>query len=234
MFMARNLRLYHKTLIIQHVTITLAVIFFCVGAFFVGKQLITTLQTINTAGNDVHDTFTVVNRPRTGTLAGLNEAIFGTSALIKHANGILDHEEKQLSTLDTQEAILFGDLHTLALNANGEVTKLNTATVTLNTLLGNINKTAVEAPQLVDNISELADNLSKATVDTNNTLNGKDVKTILGSLAGTSVQVEGVATNVNKVTTHLEQVIDNPKPMSIKEKIGYTFNILWKIGMLAK
>lgn len=228
----KDLRLYHKTLIAQHITIIAAVIFFCVGAFFVGKQLIATLQTVNTAGNDVHETFTLVNRPRTGTLAGINEAIFGASALMKHSNGILDHEEKQLSTLDKQEAVLFEDLHKIAVNANGGITNLNTATTTLNTLLGNINKAALEAPQLVDNISELADNLSKTTVDADNTLNSKDVKTLLGSLAGTSVQVEVITSNAAKVTTHLEKTIDAPP--SIKQKIEGAFDLLWKIGMLVR
>jgi methyl-accepting chemotaxis protein len=230
--MTHRLRLYHKTLIAQHVTIIAAVIFFCAGAFFIGKRLIVTLNTVNTAGNDVHDTFTVINRPRTGTLAGIDETIFGASALMKKGNGILDHEEKQLSTLDTQEATLFDDLHKIAVNANGEVTNLDTATTTLNTLLGNINTSAEKAPQLVDNMSELADNLSKMTNDTNATVNSADTKKLLGSMVGTAVHVEGITGNIDKITTHLEKTIDSPP--TLKQKITGAFDLLWKIGMLVR
>lgn len=170
-----QLRLYHKTLIAQHFVTIAAIIFVCFGAYFIGKQVIQTLNSINTTAIDIHSTFDVINKPRTGTLAGVNQVIFGADALIKHSNEILDHEEKQLSTLDKQETILFDDLHTIATNANTEILSLNTTTVSLNTLLGNANNSAEKVPELLGNINKIA-------VDTDTKINDPHVAAFIANL----------------------------------------------------
>ena len=223
----QKLRLYHKTLVAQHCVMMAALIFLCAGLFFIGRQVVHTLSGIDEATADIHSSFEIINRPRTGTIAGLNQVIFGIDALSKHSNAILDHEEKQLTTLDKQEEILFDDLHTIANNSNNEILTLNTTTATLNTLLGNINKSAEKVPDTITSVNKVTKDVDDRVID-------PSITRILNATTGTTEQLEVITTNTSKVTTHLEQVIDNPKPLTVKEKILATFNILWKIGMLAK
>jgi hypothetical protein len=193
----QRLRLYHKTLIAQHMVIIAAIIFACVGSYFVGKQIISTLTSINVAANDVHATFGEINKPRTGTLAGLDQVIFGASALLKQTNGILNHEEKQLSTLDKQEAILFDDLHMLAGHTNDEVVTLNTTTGTLNTLLGTINISATRVPSLIDNVNKIA-------TDADGKINDPHVAAFMANLEPLSNNAVAISGNVAGITKNFD------------------------------
>ena len=228
-----KLRLYHRTLIAQHIVIMAAVIFLCVGAFFIGKQVIATLVTINTAGNDVHETFIVINKPRTGTLAGLNQAIFGVSGLMKQANGILNHEEKQLSTLDKQEAVLFMDLHTIALGASGELTNLQTLTTTLNGSATNLNTALVTANSTLKVAPALVTAATTVINDTDKKINDPAVTKTMNATADIAVNVDGITDSTNKIGHHLEQTIDNPHK-SLGSKILEGWNVAWQILELAK
>ena len=94
-----------------------------------------TKAVLQSAFDDLHQTFEIINRPRTGTLAGANQIIFGTDALLKQSNGILNHEERQLSTLDTQELGIFNNFQSILKKSDDMVDKLNgTATAATNTL----------------------------------------------------------------------------------------------------
>jgi hypothetical protein len=223
----RKLRLYHYTLIAEHITIILAVIFLCIGSYFIGKQILITLNTINTAGNDIHSTFEIINRPRTGTLAGLNEDIFETKGVLDHTNIILNHEQAQLTKVDEQEAILFTDLHTVAQNVNGEVTSLNTATESLNTFLKTSNQSAEKLPNLVTG-------LTKITNDADTQINDPNLKKTIANMAETSTQLAGTTTDLRKVSDHFESEIDNPKPKTLMQKIKVIWGVVWQVAMLAK
>ena len=227
-----KLRAYHRTLIAQHIVIILAVIFVCVGAFFVGKQVIHTLQGIDTATANIHSTFEVINRPRTGTLAGLDQVIFGTDALMKHTNKILDHEQRQLTTLDKQEAALFTDLHSFMTNATDTLGNVNTAAKQLNTDLQTTNTTIQTTNTAVGKLPGLFDLLKTLLGSIDKTVNDPDVKKTIKSVANTSAQVEGVTTNLNKISEHAEKTIDGP--VSLKTKILGVFQVIWKIGMIMK
>jgi|ERR1039457_2170910 hypothetical protein len=221
------LRIYHKTLIATHIVIMASLIFLCVGAFIVGKNFNETVTTINSDAIQLQTALTLINRERTGTLAGLNQVIFGADALMKQTNGVLNHEERQLSTIDSQELTLFTDLHKVLVNANIEVSNLQDTTKAATTSLNSANDSEKKFPDLIDK-------LDKILVDADDQINNPDIKKSVAAWADTSVQVEGTATNANKVTTHLEHAIDDPKKMTIKQKIVSTLNLLWKIGTLIR
>ena len=214
----QKLRLYHKTLVAQHCVMMAALIFLCAGLFFIGRQVVHTLSGIDEATADIHSSFEIINRPRTGTIAGLNQVIFGIDALSKHSNAILEDAAKgaEDDNDDTEDEF-----------ENNEILTLNTTTATLNTLLGNINKSAEKVPDTITSVNKVTKDVDDRVID-------PSITRILNATTGTTEQLEVITTNTSKVTTHLEQVIDNPKPLTVKEKILATFNILWKIGMLAK
>ena len=226
-----KLRAYHWTLITQHIVIIAAVIFFCIGSFFLGTQIIHTLQGIDTATADIHSTFEVINRPRTGTLAGLNQVIFGADALMKHTNKILDHEEKQLSTLDKQEASLFTDIHTFMNSATDTIGNVNTAAKQLNTDLETTNTTIQTTNTAVGKLPGLLDQLNTLTGSLDKKVNDPDIKKSISALAETSVQLQGTTTDVRKISDHFEQQIDNPKK-GIVGKLKATWQVVWQLLML--
>jgi len=207
-----KLRLYHKTLISLHLVMIVAVIFGSVVLYEVSKEVTTTLTGIKQNSNDLHDTFTVVNRPRTGTMAGVNQVVFGTDAVLKQTNGILNHEEKQLATLDNQEQKFFDDFHSVAGKAGttidnlGETSKaatgtLNGATKTLaivndkdngiGVTIANANKTITDADFFA------TDSHVKAFVDNLDPLS-KNAVVITGNLGG-------ITKNLDATTTDFQQ-----------------------------
>lgn len=229
-----TLRAYHWTLITQHTIIVIAVILGCIGAFFVGKQTIHTLQGIDVVTTDIHSTFEVINRPRTGTLAGLNEDIFETKGLLDHSNEILNHEQRQLTTLDSQEAELFTDLHSFMNTSTDAVGNINTAANQLNTDLQTTNTTIQTANTAVGKLSDLSDQLKTTIVSLNGKINDPDIKKATVALAETSVQIQGTATDLRKVSDHFEKIIDSPKKKSTWQKIQAGWGVAWQILMLVK
>jgi hypothetical protein len=221
------LRLYHKTLITLHIVLIAAVIFLCVGGFILGNHLNQTLTLIDSDATDLHITLTAINKPDSGTLVSMDKLIYTSKSVLTHTDMFLNHEDKQLSTLDNQEATLFSDFHNVATNANIELTSFNettkSATKATDALTSDLNK----FPPMIDNFDNLI-------LDTDTQINDPSINKILNSMANTGVQIEGITTNTNKVTTHLEQVIDSPKKKTTWQKIQTVWGIIWQIAMIAK
>jgi ABC-type transporter Mla subunit MlaD len=202
-----KLRLYHRTLIIQHIVTTSAIVFLCVGAFFVGRQAMDTLVAVKQNSNDLHASFEIVNRPRTGTLAGANQVIFGTDALLKQTNGILNHEEKQLSTLDTQERQFFDKFNLLANKTGITIDKIgDTATATsgtLNAATGTLN----ESTRTIQILNDKDNGIGVTIKNANKTINDVDffatdehVRAFVNNLDPLSKNVVTVTGNLGDMT----------------------------------
>jgi len=222
-----NFTLYRKLLIAKQIIEILAIIFLCAGLFFIGAHLNNTLTLLDIDAIDIDTSFSIINNPKNGTLAAIDKLIYTTKSVLVHSDMILGHEEKQLTTLDKQTAQLFNDFHNFTLGLSDTLVSVNNVADSVKTSVDTTTLSLQEMPNTILKIKELV-------VDIDNRVNDPAVNKLMNSLAETSTQIEGTATNVNKVTTHLEQVIDNPKPLTFKQKIGSFFNILWKIGMLAK
>jgi hypothetical protein len=237
-----KLRLYHKTLIVLHIVMIAAVIFVSVGLYFVGRT-VNTAVTQNTS--DIHALFDVLNRPRTGTIAGANQVIFGADALLKQTNGIVNHEEKQLTTLDQQEQKFFDDFHTVAFNAGttvatiGDTAKaatgtLNNATAVLATV--NDSKTGI-GPMIVAG--------TKTINDIDFFANDPHVKAFIANLeplSNNAVAITGsgavIAKNLGETTTDFQTKFHTwlyPVPCKTAScKWGKVFNFALDVSKFAE
>ena len=144
-----------------------------------------------------------------GTIAMLNEDVGASKSLIIHADLVARHEQQSLSTWDQRGSDLFN-------NVNGAVTDLR----------GTFNATAGTATAATELIAESADTVRilndprkglPATLDNANGV-ANDLRALTPELqrtatasANTMEHVNGIAADGQKVATHYEQIIDNPK-----------------------
>ena len=199
-----KLRLYHKTLIALHLVLILAIIFGSVGLYLIGTQVNDTLASIKQNSNDLHDALIVINRPRTGTIAGLNQTIFGADALLKQTNGIINHEERQLTTLDTQELSFFNDFHGLANKAGNTVDNLS---ITENAAAGTLNETTKTLAIINDKetgIGTTIRNINKTVADTDSMMTDTHVQAFIDNLEPLSKNAVAISGNVAGITNNLD------------------------------
>jgi hypothetical protein len=197
-----NLRIYHKTLIATHIVIMAAIVFLSIGLFIVGKN-------INDAVSAVNETMTVVNRPRTGSIAGFNQTLFGVDALVKQTNGIVNHEDKQLTTLDAQELQFFNDFHSVAVKSGNTVSALgDTSKAATGTLDG---LTAV-----LTTVNDPNTGIKPIMVSTNKTINDIDfyatdphVRKFVDNLDPLSVNMVAITGNTAGITKNLDETTND-------------------------
>ena len=86
-------------------------LFFIFGAIFFHKATnsIPDLKPTLTKANTALDT---INRPTTGTLAEITKTTLALKSTLVHIDMAVDHEDKNLTSLDAQERTLFSDAHT--------------------------------------------------------------------------------------------------------------------------
>ena len=166
---------------------------------------------------DLAPTLDAINRPcglqgkPCGTLADLNR----TLATVRGAVGTVEtagrHYDKQLSTLDKQEAILFKDIHGTATDARGAIADVRTTVNTANSALGHVapvldgTKTALASVQ--NDTDALHTRLTDPRVD-----NLMDSFNSTGrNVAGMTASGAGILDDGHKLADHYEKIIDNPK-----------------------
>lgn len=235
-----KLRPHHISIIAMNVTITLAIIFACVGLYFLGKHVDSTLTNIDTVATNVstvatsvNSTFVEINKPRTGTLAGLNQDIFEAKGVLDQSNKILNHEDKQLSTLDRQEAQLFNDVHDLITTSNGTVQHLGS---TLDAITGTSNQLTADLKSTNDTLQKfpsIVDSSNKLIKDADIQINDPAIHTTLTATADTTQQIDGITTSLNKMGQHFEKQIDDPHK-SIWSKLKVAWDIAWQAATIIK
>ena len=169
---------------------------------------------------DLAPTLNAINRPcpipgktgaPCGTLADLNR----TLATVRGAVGTVEtagrHYDKQLSTLDKQEAILFKDIHGTATDARSAIADVRTTVNTANSALGHVaavldgTKTALASVQ--NDTDAIHTRLTDPRVD-----NLMDSFNSTGrNVAGMTASGAGILDDGHKLADHYEKIIDNPK-----------------------
>jgi hypothetical protein len=166
---------------------------------------------------DLAPTLDAINRPcglqgkPCGTLADLNR----TFATVRGAVGTVEtagrHYDKQLSTLDKQEATLFQDIHGTAKDARGAIADVRTTVNTANNALGHV------APVLDGTTTALA-SVQSDTDALHTRLTDPRIDSLMDSLNSTGRNVEGmtgsgagILDDGHKLADHYEKMIDNPK-----------------------
>ena len=227
-----------KLLYLKHAVETIAIVFICVLGFILWQQINTVLHAVNSTVGEINKSVLIINRPETGTLAEITRLLDDTRFAEIKATRIIDHEERNLTALDAQEMTLFNDLHGVIRNGNMVVQSLNQTTNTLNTDLESVNRTLQDVDDSVKivnapNTGTLAQ-LNTVIGSTNTLISDPELHRILVLVESTSGHLNVVSDNFQKVTTNLEQQIDNPKKLSIWDKIRLGLDTSWKVGMLLK
>lgn len=216
-----------------HIVIMSAIVFLCIGALILGIKVYQVLNTFNQVTLEAeqqllkfNDTLDVINRPRTGTLAGINEVVFETKGVLDHTNIILDHEERQLTKLDNQENILFNNINTNSNNLNTLLINLSETTNQTTIDLSSLNDAAKKLPSNLDN-------LNSVLIETHNRISDPQAIQIINSLTDTMKQVDGISTDFKKISDNFEQKVDNPKTSTL-DKIKAAWDFTWKALMILK
>lgn len=166
---------------------------------------------------DLALTLDAINRPcglqgkPCGTLADLNRTLAtvrGTFGVIETAG---NHYNKQLGTLDKQEATLFQDIHGAAVDARGAIADVRTTLNTANSTLGHV------APVL-DASRDTLTSLKSDTDMLHTRLSDPRVDNLMDSfsstgrnVAGMTASGAGILDDGHKLANHYEKIIDNPK-----------------------
>jgi len=112
-----------KVLLAATATVALGIVAY--EGLTIGEALKSTVTAYSSIPAKAGATLDWINRPGTGTLAEVDKALLATKSLEVHADMAVAHEDRQLATLDTQEAAIFSDLHKTAMGAQQATTKLS-------------------------------------------------------------------------------------------------------------
>jgi len=220
-----------KSQIVMHWTITIGIIVLCMVIIFLAFKVDTTLASIDKVAKDSDITFEAINNPTTGTISELNRLVIATTSVLKHTDDVVAHEQKQLDNLDKQEATLFNDVHKILGNSGDTVEQLGYAAKTLNETSKTLNETIASTkksidgvPELVKNTNETVKNVNKTVQSINGIVSNPSINKTIDSSANTMKNIDGITSNADKMSSHVEKIIDDPK----KSKWSKFFSI-WKI-----
>ena len=185
----------------------------------VGINLNKTLTTTNSAMGQLNNTFEYVNRPHSGILAIVSEVANSLKVTVGKSNIILDHEQRQLTKWDTQEQEIFENIAKITANtadiaksAQGATTHLTTDLETANTTLNDLNKS-------LDKVPTTMDTLNKTIGDADDLVKDAELKRILKEVGNTATNVDSISEHSANITAHFDKEINNPKKLSILDKI---------------
>ena len=185
------------------------------GACGLTKHVITAFDEWGSAGVELHATLTRVNGPH-GTLVELDKTILAAKSLEVHADLILAHEERQLSTLDGYTKTLVGKMSSLADHGNKTLDEadqtLAATTIAVNSANNSIQNLEPAEANAAASLADLDTLLRNPQIP--DTLSNIDRLT-LATAEGTE-QLSGTVADLHKMTTKLEHDIDAPKPWYTK------------------
>lgn len=164
---------------------TVAVLAFGYETITVGENVKKSSDAYASVPAKINLTLDWLNRPGTGTLASLDKVILTTKSLEVHADLAIAHEDKQLATLDRQEAALFDDLHTTLSDARGTIAATTEAVKSTNAAMNALQ------PILVNSAS--------VTEDADVTVKHLDALIASPDIAATLGNVNGMTENGNRI-----------------------------------
>lgn len=170
-------------------------------------QVGTTITKANTAVDNLNMALTTVNRPETGTLAEVNKSVLAFKSVLVHTDLVIDHENKQLSTLDNHERTLF---------SNGVQ------------LFSNLNSTVHQGQETMLAAQESLQNASSLFATTETTILG--VRPVLGHVDESVVRFNSLLANpavpatmksVQDITFHAARISDTADQVTAKATHSY-------------
>jgi hypothetical protein len=185
------------------------------GGYGLNKHLIVALDKWGDAGTEAQQTLSKVNGPH-GTLVELDKAILAAKSLEVHADIVVAHEDKQLSTLDGYTKDLATGLSELVVNGTQVLVTSNAAvmatTNAVNTANETIQKLQPAEANAATSIADFDALLKNPSIP--DTINNVD-RLSLATAQGTE-QLSGILSDTHKMTTKLEHDVDDPKPWYAK------------------
>lgn len=171
-----------------------------------------------------------------GTLAQVDQTVKNLGAMAAQSQQQVRQTADVIKALQASLVAIQTDVHTEI----GSLTKATDATTALlkagTGILGILNdpKTGLK-PILAATQSTVADtDTAVKGVDTAVKTVSPQVVRATKSVADNGEQVLVVSTNAAKVSTHYEKQIDDPKPMSVMQKLKMAGEVLWKLAMVLK
>jgi len=176
-----------------------------------------------------------------GTLADIAKTlntIRGTAGQIEVA---ARHENKQLATIDMQEAQLYQDLHSgmgaVDLDLKDVHAELQTAQQLTASLTGASLQATTDMQAMNKTIQAAQPVLAAANVIVNHAdalVTDKSIPRLLAAAADTTTQADATATDVRKVSDKITNQFLNPPPKHWWNYAGRVWNVVWQGAMLAK
>lgn len=221
-----------KSQIVMHWVIVGAILFLCGGLFITGRNLNKTLKLFSIVAIDGDNSIKIINKPNTGTLARIDTLINSSNLVIQNGNKVLNHETAQLSTLDNQELMLFNSINSLLSESEKTVNSVHDTVKSLNITSQALTENLNSSNQTIQKLNPIMDNLNKTTIDADNLVKDPNIKKFIDESSQTMTHVNGITSNTEKVTAHVEKIVDGKK--TFLQKIGGVWGLLWQIGMLSK
>lgn len=183
---------------------------------------------INRVTAGIDKTIVNLNRPckgpagpdACGTLAQINKTSIAIGDI---ANASARSVQQSSAVLKQTQATLQG----IASDVHGEMAALEGTTGAAMAFTEQARKDLVTLDGTLQSATGAVDHIGDLAAD-------PDIKRGIKAGADLTEQAAGIAGDTHKVTTHLEQKIDNPKPMGTGAKLKLAWSLLWQLAMLAK
>lgn len=187
----------------MHWTIILCSVALTIGLGFLGHATYKAIVSITNTSDQISSTISNINGPN-GTITRINHLVTSTNILLRNSDAVVAHEQKQLTTLDHQEGELFKNVNNLLISSNSTVGKVGNVVDTINLSAQTLNTNLESSNVFLHNITTTDQSL-------NTILSNPDIQTFIKATSDTAVQVDGIAGNTNKITSHFEKVVDGKK-----------------------